>query len=357
MHIEQIKIENLRNIEHAEISPNKKLNIITGNNGAGKTTLLESIYLLARARSFRQQKRGQLLKEGKDHLNLFTTLKSMDRSRHQIGLQKTVKETVIRKDGEQLKKLSDLAKTIPLTIITPNIQRIIEEDPKHRRRLINWGMFHVEHEYGDLANRYKKVLVQRNKALRGSIEQIKVWDRQLIDLGEEIDRRMRAYTDVWNQNLQEIVDSTDLIPPISIELKQGWKEQSSLAEALDRSSRMDRERGFTSCGPQRSDLRVLQEGRNIRNIFSRGETKITAIILLLAQTKIIGQRRGENPVLLVDDLHSELDSDHYNRLLSLIINQNLQSFITSLNFQPSKDFKKPGVCGMFHVEHGEVSAQ
>ena len=215
----------------------------------------------------------------------------------------------------------------------------------------------MEHEYGDLANRYKKVLVQRNRALRGSIEQIKVWDRQLIDLGEEIDRRMRAYTDVWNQNLQEIVYSTDLIPPISIELKQGWKEQSSLAEALERSSRIDRERGFTSCGPQRSDLRVLQEGRTIRNIFSRGETKITAIILLLAQTKIIGQRRGESPVLLVDDLHSELDSDHYNRLLSLIINQNLQSFITSLNFQPLKDFNQPGACGMFHVEHGEVSAQ
>lgn len=357
MHIERIKIENLRNIEYADISPKQNLNIILGNNGAGKTTLLESIYLLARARSFRQQKSGQLLKEGKDQLNLFTTLKSMDSSRHHIGLQKTVKQTEIRKNGEQLKKLSDLAKTIPLTIITPNIQRIIEEDPKHRRRLINWGMFHVEHEYADLANRYKKVLVQRNRALRGSIEQIQVWDRQLIDLGQEIVRRMKVYTDVWNQNVEEIVKSSDLIPPITIQLKQGWKEQYSLAEALEKNNKIDRERGFTSCGPQRSDLKVLQEGRTIKNLFSRGETKITAIILLLAQTKIIGQRRGENPVLLVDDLHSELDSEHYNRLLSLITKQNLQSFITTLNFQPSMDFNQSGDFGMFHVEHGVVTAQ
>ncbi|MES9969123.1 MAG: DNA replication/repair protein RecF [Candidatus Thiodiazotropha sp.] len=355
MHIEKIKIENLRNIECAEFSPHQQLNIILGKNGAGKTTLLEAIYLLARARTFRQQTRGQLLKEGTDQLNLFATLKGVDHSRHQIGLQKTVASTFIRKDGENLKKLSDLAKTIPLTIITPNIQRIIEEDPKHRRRLINWGLFHVEHEYGEIANRYKQALLQRNNALRGSMDQIDVWDRQLIALGEEVDSRMREYTELWNRNIEALVNSTELIHPVSIELKQGWKEEYTLAEALQRNRKIDRERGFTSCGPQRSDLRVLQDGRLIRNRYSRGEAKMTAIIMLLAQTKMIGVKTGESPVLLVDDLHAELDSDHYHQMLSVITQQKLQSFITALSSDPLKNFNGSKDFGLFHVEHGEVT--
>jgi DNA replication and repair protein RecF len=357
LHIEKIKIESLRNIKHAEISPHKSVNFIVGGNGAGKTTLLESIYLLARARSFRQQKGSRLIQEGREQLNLFTALKTADGIRHQIGLSKTKKTTQIRKDGENIKKLSELAKAIPLTIITPNIQRIIEEDPKHRRRLINWGMFHVEHEFGDLANRYKKALLQRNNALRGSLEQIKVWDRQLINLGEDIDRRMRAYIEIWNQKVNELIDATDLIKPITLELKQGWNEQYSLGEALDNSSSTDRERGFTSCGPQRSDLRVLMDGKPIKHIFSRGEAKMAAIIMLLSQTKIVSQKTGESPALLVDDLHAEIDSEHYHEIISLIAKQNIQSFITALNSDPNEDIDKSVGFEMFHVEHGEISAE
>jgi DNA replication and repair protein RecF len=158
LQIKRIKIENLRNITKADISPHKGLNIIIGYNGAGKTTLLEAIYLLARARSFRQKRHGRLIKEGTERLNLFAQLQTKEKQIHKIGLQKSASKTEIRKDGQNLKRLSDLAKTIPLTIITPNIQRIIEEEPQHRRRLLNWGLFHVEHGYGELVNRYNKIL-------------------------------------------------------------------------------------------------------------------------------------------------------------------------------------------------------
>ncbi|WP_369161225.1 DNA replication/repair protein RecF [Candidatus Thiodiazotropha sp. LNASS1] len=355
MHIETIKIENLRNIANAELSPHKKINIIVGCNGAGKTTLLESIYLLARARSFRQQKTGRLIREGEEHLNLFTSLQTATNNRHHIGLRKTVSGTLIRKDGENLKKRSDLAKSIPLSIITPNIQRIIEDDPKNRRRLLNWGMFHVEHEYANLVNRYKKALIQRNNALRGSREQIKVWDRQLIQLGNEIDRRMSEYTKSWNETVNTIIDVTGLIKPISLKVKQGWKEEFTLAEALDRNSKIDKERGFTSCGPHRSDLKILQDGKPIKNIFSRGETKIAAAIMLLSQTKILEDRTGESPVLLVDDLHSELDSERYANLLKLIEDMNVQSFVTTLDSDRSKNLISADACQMFHVEHGDIS--
>ncbi|MEW8681418.1 MAG: DNA replication/repair protein RecF [Candidatus Thiodiazotropha endolucinida] len=355
MHIETIKIENLRNIANAELSPHKKINIIVGCNGAGKTTLLESIYLLARARTFRQQKTGHLIREGAEQLNLFTSIQTAINNRHHIGLRKTVSGTVIRKDGENLKKRSDLAKSIPLSIITPNIQRIIEDDPKNRRRLLNWGMFHVEHEYAYLANRYKKTLIQRNNALRGSREQIKVWDRQLIQLGDEIDRRMSEYTIIWNDTLNALIDVSGLIKPISLKVKQGWKDELSFAEALDRNSKIDKERGFTSCGPHRSDLKILQDGKPIKNIFSRGEAKIAAVIMLLSQTKILEDRTGESPVLLVDDLHSELDNERYANLLKLIEEMNVQSFVTTLDSDKSKNLLSADVCQLFHVEHGDIS--
>ncbi|MEW8049146.1 MAG: DNA replication/repair protein RecF [Candidatus Thiodiazotropha sp.] len=357
LHIEKIKIENLRNITQAEISPISHINIIVGSNGAGKTTILESIYLLARARSFRQQKTGHLIREGTEQLSLFSTLRTAAHTRHKIGLQKTAKSTVIRKDGRNLKKLSDLAKTMPLTIITPNIQRIIEEDPKHRRRLLNWGMFHVEHEYGELANRYKKTLIQRNNALRGSNDQTKVWDRQLIQLGTEIDRRMSAYTKTWNETLNGMIETTNLIKPISLKIKQGWREEHSFAEALERNEKVDKERGFTGCGPHRSDLRILQEGKPVKNIFSRGEAKIAAAIMLLSQTKMIEERSGESPVLLVDDLHSELDSERYRKLLNLIAELNLQSFVTTLRYDKSESVLAKDAYQLFHVEHGDISSQ
>jgi DNA replication and repair protein RecF len=355
LHIERIVIENLRNIAYADISPYNKLNIIFGSNGAGKTTLLESIYLLARARSFRQIKAGSLIKEGNEKLNLYTTLRTENQSKHKIGLQKSASGTIIKKDGELLKKLSSLAKAIPLSIISPNIQRIIEEDPQQRRRLLNWGLFHVEPNYGNLANRYKKILLQRNNALKDSYEQIKVWDQQLVKVGEEIDSTMFEYCKKWNQKINALVEKTQLIEPISICLKKGWKEDESFYEALERNGRIDRERGFTSCGPHRSDIRILQNGKQIRNRFSRGEAKITAVLLLLAQTKILSEFSDELPILLADDLHAELDSDRYSTLINLIEELKLQSFVTTLNFDHTTKDLITDSYQLFHVEQGVIS--
>ncbi|MEW8374320.1 MAG: DNA replication/repair protein RecF [Candidatus Thiodiazotropha sp.] len=355
MYIDYLSIENLRNIRSAELSPNKKLNLIAGKNGAGKTTLLESIYLLARARSFRHTARGRLINHKAEQLNLFARLENAAKTRHQIGLQQQSAKTLIRKDGENLKKLSHLAKTLPLTVITPNIQRIVEEDPKHRRRLINWGLFHVEHEYADLANRYRKALLQRNNALRCSAEQLKVWDRQLVSLGMEMHQRMVEYTSVWNKTLYDLVASLQLIKPISLEIKQGWKEEISLSDAIERNLKLDKERGFTSCGPHRSDLKIVQNGASVKNHFSRGEAKIAAVLMLLSQTLITQERTGESPVLLVDDLHAELDAERYKGLLSLITRQDLQSFITTLNRESVYTLVGEGDCSVFHVEHGCVN--
>jgi DNA replication and repair protein RecF len=355
LQINQITIENLRNIAFAKLYPKKTVNIFVGNNGAGKTTLLESIYLLARARTFRQQASGRLIKDGEGKLNLFAKIETSTGSKHQIGLQKNKNKTIIRKDGENLKKLSELARSIPLTIITTNIQYIIEEDPNNRRRLLNWGLFHVEHEYGNLVNRYNRALFQRNNALRRSIRQLKVWDEQVIKLGSEINSRMDEYIYIWNRTLNQLLKDTGLINQIDLQLKKGWKEDQSLEEALERNLKIDKERGFTSAGPHRSDVRIVQDSRSIKGRLSRGEIKIAAVIMVLSQTVITEKKHGESPILLVDDLHSELDSIRHKKLLGLISDLNLQSFVTALKINDSDLSGIKSDYRLFHVEHGAIS--
>lgn len=355
MHIQSVKIENLRNISNAEISPIEGLNIIVGNNGAGKTTILESIYLLARAKSFRQKRSGRLIKEGTERLTLYAKLKTSDQRSHHIGLQKSTSQTEIRIDGQNLKKLSQLAHAIPLTIITPNLQRIIEEDPHHRRRLLNWGLFHVEHEYSELAYRYKKTLIQRNKSLKSSPEQLKVWDKQLITVGDQIYGYMSEYGRLWNETLSDLIDSSKLAKPIRLEVTPGWRKEEIFAEALERNLKIDRERGFTSCGPHRADIRLVQDGKHIKGLFSRGESKLTATLMVLSQMKILYQKSGESPVLLADDLRSELDMGRYKELIELIKEMNVQCFMTSLEFDKRDTLLPADAYRVFHVEHGEIS--
>ncbi|MCG7958568.1 MAG: AAA family ATPase, partial [Candidatus Thiodiazotropha taylori] len=137
MDLQRLKIQNLRNISDAEIFPSDKLNIITGANGAGKTTFLEAIYLLARTRSFRQSQNRTLIKSGEESLTIFSELNAESGTMYRIGLSKSREGTTVHKDRKKITKLSELARSLPLTIITPNIQRIVEEGPVNRRKLLN----------------------------------------------------------------------------------------------------------------------------------------------------------------------------------------------------------------------------
>ncbi|MCU7929745.1 MAG: DNA replication and repair protein RecF [Candidatus Thiodiazotropha sp. (ex Codakia rugifera)] len=355
MQIEFLSIENLRNVIKAELEPSSSVNLITGKNGAGKTTLLESIYLLARARSFRQSQNVNLIRKEEELLNIYLKIKNSIGITHRIGLQKKSRTTQVRKDGCNITRLSDLAKSLPITVITSNIQRIIEDEPKHRRRLLNWGLFHVEHDFGNLANRYKKVLQQRNYALRKSSKQISVWDKQLATLGTEINRKMVDYVNDWNAELTRIVQNTAITKSIRMEVRPGWKDGLTLFEAIDANKKLDIERGFTSCGPHRSDLRFMEGSDLIKNRSSRGQMKTVAILMILSQANLQKTKTEETPILLIDDLHSELDKESYLSLLTTISSSHMQSFITALDYNEEHKIIERSHGKLFHVEHGSVT--
>ncbi|MES9927618.1 MAG: DNA replication/repair protein RecF [Candidatus Thiodiazotropha sp. 6PDIVS] len=353
MHLVKLKINNLRNIKSAEIHPGSKINFILGNNGAGKTTLLESIYLLARAKSFRQSKNRNLISDTESELIIYAEIERDNATQNRIGLSKRKDKTSVRKDGKKIVRLSDLANNIPLTIITPNIQRIVEEGPAHRRKLLNWGLFHVEQSYGKLAQRYKKTIDQRNSALSKNRKELPIWTKQLAVIGEELNQLQQTYLLKWNNCLNKITKHHSYEQKFKLEMVNGWKRGMSLLEALEEQTSSDMERGFTTAGPHRLDIRITVEDRLTKNYFSRGQNKILALNMMLAQAMLLKEENREAPILLVDDFQSELDSDHYNQVLELMSHINVQTFITSLDSRTCDHFTDDEV-NMFHVEHGSI---
>jgi DNA replication and repair protein RecF len=354
LRIAKLKIENLRNIKNAEIYPGNRLNIFIGENGAGKTTLLESIYLLARARSFRTNQNKHLISQNEKELIIYTEIENDNGTQTKIGLSKQKQKTQIKCNGQQVSKLSQLASAIPLTIITPNIQRVIEEGPVHRRKLLNWGMFHVEQSYGQLFLRYKKTLNQRNRALTAKSQDVRIWSRKLSELGEEINKLQEKYLKEWNNALLLLEKENQTKLGYKLELSKGWRNDISLQDALDEYLLSDQERGYTTPGPHRLDIKIVKDGDNIKTSCSRGQNKLVAINIMLAQTLMMTSRSKENPLLLIDDLHSELDNKNYHDMIDLISKLKIQTFVTSLNESIMDQKIDVGLFQMFHVEHGVV---
>ncbi|MCU7861511.1 MAG: hypothetical protein KZQ86_17150, partial [Candidatus Thiodiazotropha sp. (ex Lucinoma kastoroae)] len=195
---------------------------------------------------------------------------------------------------------------------------------------------------------------QRNNALRKSEKQIIVWDKQVATLGSEINQKMVNYVNEWNTALSIIINHTGIIKPIRLEVRSGWRDGLSLFEAINANKIIDIQRGFTSCGPHRSDLRILEGSELLKNRLSRGQMKLTAILMILGQAAIQSNNTGELPILLGDDLHSELDVDSYQSLLNMISKIGMQSFITALDDREEQKIIERCRGKLFHVEHGSV---
>ncbi|MET0088916.1 MAG: DNA replication/repair protein RecF [Candidatus Thiodiazotropha sp.] len=354
MRISKLKIKNLRNIKNADMIPGKGINIFQGSNGAGKTTVLESIYLLARARAIKSTQHKNLINHTERELTVFSELLSNSGHTTRLGIRKDKSNTLVKKNGEAVPRLTDLARIVPIANITPNIQRLMEEGPVHRRKLLNWGLFHVEQRFGAVISTYNQVLKQRNALLGTRSKDLSVWTQYLSQSGEEVNELQTSYLDKWKSEVNELLKLIPQLEGLELTLVKGWRQGMSLQESLDHNLRTDHERHFTSVGPHRMDIKITFHGQEIRDQFSRGQKKIVSVLFILAQASLLDKISNEPPILLIDDLHAELDHEIYTTLFSHISNTQYQTFLTRL----SPDNLESGVfphISMFHVEQGNVT--
>lgn len=348
MALTRLRITDLRNIKSVDISPSPTVNYLLGRNGSGKTSILEAIYLIARGRSFRSTQAKSIVRQGKRELTVFASNR-YEEGKYDIGLRKSTVSTDVRVNASSVKKLSDLARITPLQIINPNSHEIFDRGPEYRRRLLEWGVFHVEHNYQALVQRYYKNLYQRNAALKGDRRMISVWDDDLSETAEKIQQMRSNYLDAMAPVLAE--SCNQLLPNNSIELhlKRGWSMDSTLLDQLRMNRQRDCERGFTAVGPHRADLDIRFDGQPVTKVASRGQQKLLISAMHLAQAELTKRSTNKNPIILVDDFSSELDQENQQRLFTRLKGTESQLFLTGVD-----KGEYLGDARMFHVEHGSI---
>lgn len=353
MSLQQFKARGFRCIEDLEFAPDPVLNLISGPNASGKTSLLEAIYYLSRGRSFRASGNRELIKAGANGFTLFGEIRAAGEM-HRAGIEVAAGERHIRINGDN-GTAADLANIIPVQAIDPEVHNLIQGGPEFRRRFLDWGVFHVKHSFLSCWRRYQQALRQRNAALRmGQPDSsVQAWDAELIAAGTEVDTCRREYFDAYLSLLSPIIH--EKLPFDSICFyRRGWPEDQSLSEALHQSRARDRAMGSTQMGPHRADLAVTVHDRRARYRVSRGQQKLLAATLVIAQTRFVADHGVTDLVLLVDDPAAELDRDNRGRLFDLLHSIPAQMFVTALE---PEDLPWSDQGLMFHVEHGKLSSR
>ena len=350
MIIEHLYIKNLRIFKEINIYPNKQYNLITGLNGSGKTTILESIYLLARSRSFRTISSKNLIRKNEPELVIQANITNDKNLISRIGIKKTIKKTEVHINANRQNKVSEQAKQLPLGIITPNSYKLISEGPNYRRKFLNWGVFHVEHGYASLINTYNKILTQRNYSLRHQYKYQNVWDKQLAFYGTEIDKIRSRYINQFKQIFFTLSEDYPDLLDIEFSYKRGWSDSRDLMEVLRNNNVEDQK--YTYYGPHRADISIFMNGSSAIEVLSHGQIKILSILMILTQLLITKNTLIENPLLLLDDFHYELDNLNLKKIMQTINHLNLQTFISTID---DEIFNLTGLnARVFHVEHGEI---
>jgi DNA replication and repair protein RecF len=351
MAIQQIRINNLRILEEVELEPAPGLNLICGKNGSGKTSILEAVYLLGRGRSFRNAEQEQLTRKGQRQLTLFARIQN-DHQQHAIGFAKMRGVTQAKLNGERVTRMSDLARAVPLTVITPNSHEILERGPQYRRRILDWGVFHVEQNFRNAFERYSRCLKQRNAAIKIRAGFDATWDKELAETGEEVNAHRERYQIKLAEKIIDLAAQLLDIGQIEIGWNRGWSEKGGLGQILKDSTPGDLQAGYTRYGPHRADLSIKLKGQKVEKIASRGQQKMLVAIMHLAQVDIARELSGTDTIVLIDDLTSELDSHNRRILLQHLERMQNQVLITGVD-DISRD--NPYFSKLFHVEHGTVS--
>ncbi|WP_410209754.1 DNA replication/repair protein RecF [Aquirhabdus sp.] len=327
MHLNRVRIESLRNIIRMELASLAPLNIIHGANGSGKSSVIEAIHLLATGRSFRTANPKHYIRyQSRDAL---VYAESVD---HRIGLNKSSDNlATLRLNGESISQ-SDIARILPVQLINPESMDLLESGSKPRRQLLDWLMFHVEHNFHNLWLRYQRALKQRNALLKRSARpaELLVWEQEMAVTGEQIHRIRLEIANAWSIIFGEIVE--ELLPDqgIHFEYIPAFDPEKGLLESLIESRERDKERGHSLIGIHRADLRFRTHFGAAEQTLSRGQKKLLILALKLSQIKML-HAKGCASVVLLDDITAELDMSAQVRLITLLVALNSQIFMTTVD--------------------------
>ncbi len=350
MAIRQLSLTDFRNLGSTTLDLHPRINLVYGANAAGKTSLLEALYVLSQGQSFRTRQLAQCVQYGKPGFLLFGRFDDF-----RAGISKRGRNLEIRVDGEALARRSELVRRAPINIVNADSFELIDGPPEARRRFVDWYLFHVEPGYSDAWNRFQHALRQRNRLLkdRRDLDLLDYWDEHLVAPSKQLATMRKRCADTLQRALGSGLQS--LLAGFRLELayRPGWSTEQSLATIIAGERDRDITAGYTRYGIQRDDFVLRADGRPVAETLSRGQGKRLCLALLLAALTGVGEAVSKRIILLIDDLHSELDPEAQQRVYERLQKLDLQLFISNIGSSPpgpiaAEEFK------MFHVEHGII---
>lgn len=335
MQINSLKLLNYRNYESLDITFSKNTNVIYGQNGMGKTNLIEAIYLLGLTKTFRIGNEDVVIKKGKNIAKIEGTIKDQIINTYKMIISDTGKR--IKVDNNKISKMSDYITRINIILFNPDDLKIIKDTPMTRRKLLNIEISGINREYIIYLSNYNKILKQRNSYLKAlskknmvQNEFLNILTEQLIDLGLKIMLIREEFINNINTHISDLYYQITGKGQLSIKYKSEFlgKNKEQLQKMYNKNISREIIMGKTLFGPHHDDIEFLINNEIVKEYSSVGEQKNSVIAFKLAEIKNIEERLNKKPILILDDLFSELDQEKINNILELIDND-LQTFITT----------------------------
>lgn len=355
MQINNLQLVNFRNYEHTQIQLGPNLNLFVGPNAQGKTNILEAVYLCATGRSFRTNKDQEMINWGQSFFRVGIGAYRRPTNLN-VELIYDKKQKKVKINGLAKKRLSDLIGQLKVVLFSPEHLQLVKGGPAERRRFIDILLSQISPMYFHALQQYFKVLNQRNNLLKANsfvnpqlATQLEVWDSQLVEWGTRIIakrletvEKIKSLAQKYHNNITEGDESFSLGYRCSIKDCTNSKSvnTSTYWDSLVEHRKNDVIRGFTSIGPHRDDLIILVNDNELRNFGSQGQQRTIVLALKLAEVELMQLESGDSPVLLLDDVMSELD-DRRSKFLIQSISGNIQTLITATSLYgfEGHDFK------------------
>ena len=357
MIIRSLELTDYRNYDHLNIEFDRGTNIFYGDNAQGKTNILEAVYIAATTKSHKGSRDSEIIRFGHEEAHVRTVVEN-DGIPTRVDMHlRSSKTKGIAIDGNRIKKAAELMGLCKVVFFSPEDLNIVKNGPSHRRRFIDMELCQLDQFYLYNLNNYNKILNRRNQVLkdmhfdRGLEESLSVWDDQLISYGTKIIERRKKFADELEEQIKDVHSKlSGGREEISIIYEPSVKEED-FEESLKASRSRDIKSKATAIGPHRDDFAFMIGDIDIRKFGSQGQQRTAALSLKLSEIDMMKKLSGDNPILLLDDVLSELDRKRQGFLLDSI--GDIQTFITCTGID---DFVNDRFVmnRVFYVENGTV---